>query len=162
MATHRTLREGIIAGVIGATAVAAWFFVVDLVEGRPFYTPATLGSAVMSFFGPDRGETMFQHVALYTLIHYLAFIVTGIVVSAIVNASEREPSVLVGLFILFVAFEGGFYLFMLFLSGYASIGNIAWYQIGAANLLAAALMGTYLLRRHPETVGKLAESLRGM
>ena len=40
---HTILRDGIVAGVLGATAVAAWFFLVDLILGRPFYTPIGLG-----------------------------------------------------------------------------------------------------------------------
>src|SRR5829696_8819304 len=36
---HNVAREGIIAGVIGATSVALWFFVVDAVAGHPLATP---------------------------------------------------------------------------------------------------------------------------
>ena len=32
--THSIVREGVIAGFLGATAVAVWFFVVDLIGGR--------------------------------------------------------------------------------------------------------------------------------
>jgi hypothetical protein len=46
MRVGRVLREGFWAGCIGAGAVAAWFFVIDLINGRPFFTPAMLGSAV--------------------------------------------------------------------------------------------------------------------
>ena len=46
MQLNRILREGFIAGCIGAAAVAVWFLVVDTVNGRPFFTPAMLGSAV--------------------------------------------------------------------------------------------------------------------
>ena len=42
----RTLSEGFIAGVIGAGGVALWFLIIDTVSGRPFYTPALLGSAL--------------------------------------------------------------------------------------------------------------------
>ena len=43
------LREGIIAGLIGAAVVAVWFFVYDIARGHPFRTPTLLGSFV--FFG---------------------------------------------------------------------------------------------------------------
>ena len=32
--THSIIREGLIAGFLGATAVAVWFFIVDLIGGR--------------------------------------------------------------------------------------------------------------------------------
>ena len=43
------LREGIVAGLIGAAVVALWFFVYDIARGEPFRTPSLLGSFV--FFG---------------------------------------------------------------------------------------------------------------
>ena len=46
MQLNRILREGLIAGLVGAGAVALWFFVIDLLSGRPFFTPAMLGGAV--------------------------------------------------------------------------------------------------------------------
>src|SRR5207237_708962 len=45
MQVSRILREGFIAGLIGAGAVALWFLIVDVIAGRPFFTPAMLGSA---------------------------------------------------------------------------------------------------------------------
>ena len=44
MQLSRILREGFIAGLIGAGAVALWFLIVDMIAGRPFFTPAMLGS----------------------------------------------------------------------------------------------------------------------
>ena len=40
MASHsRYLREGVIAGLIGAALVAVWFLIYDAASGRPFRTP---------------------------------------------------------------------------------------------------------------------------
>ena len=41
----RYLREGIIAGLIGAAVVAVWFLIYDAARGRPLRTPALLGAA---------------------------------------------------------------------------------------------------------------------
>jgi len=35
--THSIVREGAIAGFLGATAVAIWFFIVDLIAGRALF-----------------------------------------------------------------------------------------------------------------------------
>src|SRR6266705_427846 len=45
---HNFLREGVITGCIGATAIALWFLIVDTIAGHPFYTPIFLGMCVVS------------------------------------------------------------------------------------------------------------------
>jgi putative oxidoreductase len=149
-APHPVFREGVIAGVLGATAIAAWFFVVDLVAGQALFTPTTLGRAVFSVLGavPD-AESPIIHVLAYTLFHYAAFITLGIVAAAMVRLAGDEPSVLLGFAILFVAFEVGFYAFVAVLSQVSPLGNLAWWQVMVGNLIAAAAMGIYLLRKHP-------------
>ncbi len=159
MVEHRTLREGITAGLIGATVVAVWFFVVDLIAGRALYTPSVLGEALMNVLGPNRGEGATQHVLLYTFFHYAAFLIVGIIAAAIIRASDTEPSVLAGFLILFVAFEIGYYGLTLMLSK-SVLGSIAWYQIGVANLLAAVFMGRYLMLAHPGVVTRLDDALK--
>ena len=37
---HDLLREGIFTGVLGAVAVAGWFLVIDVMQGRLFATPS--------------------------------------------------------------------------------------------------------------------------
>jgi hypothetical protein len=41
------VREGVVAGIIRAAAVAIWFLVYDTAMGRPLYTPALLGAAIL-------------------------------------------------------------------------------------------------------------------
>ena len=156
MERSSVVRDGIVAGIIGATVVALWFLVVDVVAGRPFYTPELLGRGVLGVFGRERagvttsgGDSVLMVVALYTAIHYLAFILVGILAAAIVRAGEREPGLLAGALILFVAIEIGFYGLSALLAESPLLGALAWYQIGLANLLAAIAMGTYLWRRNP-------------
>src|SRR5437899_1280299 len=89
MQLTRILREGFIAGLIGAGAVALWFLVVDIIAGRPFFTPAMLGSAV--FFGetdPSKAVIAFSRVVPYTMIHVCAVIIVGTVAAAL--AAEVE------------------------------------------------------------------------
>jgi putative oxidoreductase len=149
-APHPVFREGVLAGIIGATAIAAWFFIVDLVAGQALFTPSTLGRAVFSVLGavPD-AESPIIHVLAYTLFHYAAFITVGIVAAAMVRLAGDEPSVLMGFVILFVAFEVGFYAFVAVLSQVTPLGGLAWWQVMVGNVIAAAAMGFYLLRRHP-------------
>jgi len=39
--------HGLTTGLVGAAAVALWFFLLDLASARPFNTPAALGSAIL-------------------------------------------------------------------------------------------------------------------
>lgn len=152
-------REGMVAGLLGAAGVAAWFFVVDLAAGAVLATPDLLGRALLGVLGRPDGFSMLGNVVAYSLFHVAAFMVAGCVVSWIVAASARTPGVLVGLALFFVVFEVGFYGLTLFLSRFSGLGGLAWYQIGAANLLAAGLMGWYLWREHPEVAARMESAL---
>jgi hypothetical protein len=157
--THGIVREGLVAGFLGATAVAVWFFVVDLIGGRMLFTPNTLGRALLSVFGQSP-EPEVVNIIAYTIFHYAAFTLVGIVAVMLIHAGERMPSVLAGSMILFVAMELGFYGFVAMLQE-TVLGNFAWYQILAGNLLAAMLMGTYLWRSHPALRAGLVSALDG-
>jgi putative oxidoreductase len=143
-------REGAIAGVIGATVIAVWFFFVDLVVGQILFTPATLGRGMLSIFGPvPAAQGTAVLVLAYTVFHYAAFIVLGMVAAMIVSVANREPSILMGFVVLFAAIEVGFYAFVGLLQQATPLGSLAWYNVMIGNLLAAAAMGVYLLRAHP-------------
>ena len=84
------LREGTIAGLLGAAAVAIWFLIFDTLRGKPFLTPAILGSAV--FYGvkdPTGLDPTLGPVLGYTVLHGLAFIAFGIVAASLMAVSER-------------------------------------------------------------------------
>jgi hypothetical protein len=142
------LREGIIAGVIGAVVVALWFFVFDLARGRPLLTPALLGSVV--FHGvttPIGVEPTFATVMGYTVIHVLAFVAFGIVAAAVIAASEQESALLVAVVILFTCFET-FFLGVVSVLGQSMMGALVWWAILIGNFLAAVAMLWYFLLRH--------------
>jgi putative oxidoreductase len=144
------IREGTIAGLIGAAVIAVWFFFVDLIAGHALFTPATLGRGMVSILGPvPAGQSTVLLVISYTIFHIAAFVVLGLVAAMIVNLANREPSVLLGFVVLFAAIEVGFYAFVGLLQQATPLGSLAWYNVMIGNLLAAAAMGMYLLRAHP-------------
>ena len=159
LAERQVLREGLVAGLIGAAAVAAWFFLVDLVEGRALYTPAALGSALfMGASGPDEVQTGAAVIFGYTIVHVGAFLITGVVAAALIAEAEKDPPVLLGLALLFVTFE------VLMLGVIAIVASwlletIDWWTILVANLIAAGAMGLYLWRRHPRLQTELGKPL---
>ena len=160
-ASHNAFREGVVAGIIAATGVAAWFLVVDVVSGHgAFYTPQLLGAALFSVFGNTAADSPVLHVAVYTVFHYAAFIACGLIASRVVHRAEQEPSVLITFTLLFIIFELGFYGLAATMAE-TRLHALAWYQIAAGNVLAALLMGTYLYRAHPALRQEFAHAMEG-
>ncbi len=148
---HPLLREGIVSGLIGALVIAVWFGIIDVVAGRPFFTPATLGQGLLSFFGaisPDQGRMTF--VLAYTIFHFAAFMFVGLVASFIVALARHEPSILIGFAILFAIMEVGIYGLVSLLDAATPLGRHAWLPIMLGNVLAAFAMGFYFWKKHSE------------
>ena len=155
------VREGAVAGVLGATAVAAFFFVIDLLRGNPFLVPAGLGHAVLHVIGITGVEGRFALIAAYTVFHYAAFVFTGILAALALRRAERHPSVLVGALLLLVVFEIAFFAFSSVIARVSSLGTPGFALVSIGNLIAAGIMGFYLWRAHPEAARNLNASLRG-
>jgi hypothetical protein len=158
---HSAIREGVIAGILGASVVAVWFLGVDVIAGHPMRTPELLGRALVSVLGPLGREGAVTYIAVYTVFHYIAFALIGTLAALAIHWSEREPSVLAGFAILFVVVEIGFYGLVGFLSEPGVLGGIAWYQVLIGNVLSAAVMGVYLWRAHPRLGRDFDRALSG-
>ena len=159
---HISVREGDYAGIIGATAIAVWFAIIDILAGQPFHTPDVLGAGLVSVLGkpPMMPDTTATHVISYTNFHYVAFALVGILVAVIVHQSARTPAILAGFLVAFVAFElGAIGITTLFTE--SKLGGMAWYQIFLANLVAAALMFWFIGKRHPQLRGDIDRALGG-
>lgn len=159
---HNSIREGVYAGFIGATIVAVWFGVIDLMAGLPFHTPDLLGAGLLSVLGksPMMPDTVAFHVFSYTVLHYVAFSIVGIIMVKIVHQSAQTPAILAGFLIAFVAFELGA-LGLTALLTESSLGGMAWYQVFIANLLAAGGMFWFMWKRHPGLGHDIEEALTG-
>jgi hypothetical protein len=155
------IREGVTAGMLGALGVAAWFLIVDLIAGQPLYTPAMLGQVLLGVLGHGIGHGALFNAAAYSCLHFAAFAIVGLTVSALVDATERAPATAAGLLVFFVVFETGFYGVATLMRQSELLGRLAWYQIGAANLVASALMGWYLWQRHPRLGLTMEQALDG-
>lgn len=157
MNVGRLLREGFIAGVIGAAAVAVWFFLVDLVAGTAFYTPSILGQAV--FWGlrdPATADVTFPSVIAYTAVHVLAFGVVGVAAAALTFMVDRWPTTAFLVIVFFAIFEVGFYILVM-LAARPLLGALAWTNVAIGNLIAAVGMGYYLWKAHPHIAKALQE-----
>ena len=143
------LSEGLVAGLIGAAAVAGWYLVLDLFYGRLLFTPAALGSAF--FLGADDPASVQVGVGTvlgYTVLHLALFAVAGIIFAALVRQADAHPGWIVGLVVLFVTFET-MAIGLIFLLAAWLVEVLQWWTITVANLIAAGAMGAYLWKRHP-------------
>lgn len=158
---HSIAREGIIAGILGATAVALWFLGVDSIYATPLATPAALGRGLLRLFGPPGREGVMTFVLVYTVFHYAAFILSGLLVSVVVHWAQSSPTVLAGAMILFVIFEIGFYGISSALESSPFLGALGWGAVAVGNLIAAIVMGIYMWRTHPGLKHDLNWALSG-
>lgn len=152
------VKEGLITGLIGGLAVAAWFFILDLFLGRLLYTPATLGSAL--FHGvstPAQIEVTALTVLGYTVVHFAVFAVMGIIFAALVSRAEASPPLLLGLVLLFVTFMTLVLGLVAILAAWL-LDVLAWWSIGVGNFVAAAAMAFYLWRVHPRLRAEVARA----
>ncbi len=159
---HNSIREGVYAGFIGATIIVIWFGVIDLMAGLPLHTPDLLGTGLLSVLGksPMMPDTVAFHVFAFTVFHYVAFSIVGIIIVKIVHQSAQTPAILAGFLIAFVAFEIGAIGLTALLTE-SSLGGMAWYQVFIANLLAAAGMFWFMWKRHPGLGHNIEEALTG-
>jgi len=144
--------DGVFAGLIGASAVALWFLVVDAALREPLFTPSLVASALL------RGTpaTADHHVdlamvAAFTALHSMTFIVFGVVASWVVDQFEHTPDLPLISIGLFLALEAGFVTATkLVVPDVAEV--IGHGFIVAGNVFAAVGMGLYLRdwQRHPE------------
>lgn len=152
------VSEGLAAGLIGAVAIAAWFAILDFSRGEPLQTPEMLGNAVASVFLSDQPSRA-AAILGYTLFHFAAFSVVGILFSWAVNSAERAPWVLIGPLMLFVAFEIWWIGITQMLS--RGFGELSWLQVFVANLIGAAAMGAYMWKQHPNLSKRVDRLLAG-
>lgn len=153
MLSRNPLREGVIAGALGATAIAGWTFAIDAFTDRIGVTGALIGAWIYEALGAGFGGRGFgAHIATWLVALYLGVIVIGILASWLYNGSERKPSLAFGLVMMVIVLE----LILLNLTGLASqnpiFGGVAWVYGLIGNVLAAFVMGRFLWRQHhPET-----------
>lgn len=144
----RVAREGLVAGALGAAAVAVWFLLYDTAAGAPLRTPALLGAAVLEGLRDPAALTISLPLILkYTLVHGAAFVVFGWLAAGLLALGDREPRLLSAFVMLFVCFEVFSFAMIAVLAQWL-LEALAWWTILAANLLAALAMLGYLLRKH--------------
>jgi len=141
-------REGIITGLLGAALVALFYLVVDLVRGRALMTPSILGQAFILHTTVTPESPDMTAVALYSIFHVAAFVAFGLLLAALVRASETSSLARYAVVQVMVAFVVFFYG-VLWVGSEVVRGMFSFIGVLAANGLAGAGMVTWLWRHHP-------------
>lgn len=139
-------KRGVVAGLLGAAAVAVWFFALDAALGSPFQTPAALGSSLL--FGKTTLEMSARTVIGYCAFHFVAFTLVGLLFVWITEKLERRPSFLLFALLFLILGEA---LALANFTTYAqwNLGSLGIWSVTVANLIAIAVMGWYILATHP-------------
>ena len=145
------VSQGIEAGLLGASLVALFFLAIDVLAGRPVWTPHALGAALFRGELPAPGSPLEPVLVLaYTVLHGTVFIGFGVPAAfwMLTRAGSARGPLRAGLLavLLFAGFEAVFLslgeLFVPGLTGMLGAGRVA-----LANALAAAAMAAFLASR---------------
>lgn len=151
---RRTMRDGVIVGLIAYASVAVFYSAFDLLATRgTLYTVDLLGKA--TFRGlRDPGVLQFPSqpdmtaIFWYNGLHLLIALVIGLIVTRLVEQAERHPSQ--AYLVLFTIVAG----FIVTILGVGLLTTpmrpvLPWWSIVVANALATLLAGAYLLQKRP-------------
>ncbi len=147
--THSTVREGVLVGLVGAAAAAAWYLVTDLISGVPLRTPNTLGQVFLRGDSLPRPEAIqLGAVAGYTLIHLVSFVAVGVVLTWLVHLVIRQRSLRMGLWLGLVLGFTWLLLHTYLLTPTTGYRLPWWSTVGGAAIGSLGL-AYFLWRRHP-------------
>src|SRR5262245_44253217 len=144
----RHLRHGLVAGLIGAAIIAAWFLVYDAARGRPLRTPALLGAAAFQGVAdPSAVPTATGLVVQYTVLHGVVFALVGVLIAYLIVSAQSVPSGRLMLVIGLLCFEV-FFLAVVVLLARPVLTEVHWWMILVANALATLGMLIYFFVGH--------------
>jgi hypothetical protein len=150
---HKLVARGLVTGLIGAGAVAAWFLVLDAARGQPFFTPAALGAALLLGATSQADvQVTLPIVAAYTVLHVAAFVAIGIAVEWVAERVERAPAVLRAGVLTFVLLEALFIGVVGALSQWV-LGALGYWAVAIGNVLALGSMAAWIFATHPRLRG---------
>lgn len=143
---YPVLYDGVLTGVVGATAVAFWIFLVDLLSARPFYTPAALGSAVLlGASSPAEVRIGIGILVAYSFLHFATFIAVGIGFAVLARGAARATRFWARAAAGLVALEALFLGTLVIVGGWI-IQGVGWFAILIANALAIVSMALWTWR----------------
>jgi len=146
---HSTVREGLVTGLLGAIVVAVWYFLVDSAAGQPFHTPNVLGKIIFrADLTPGVRQVAPGVVVGFTVLHLVFWGLVGSLLTLLTHSAVRNLTLRMGVWIgLVVAFC--FTAGITYMLAVATGERLPLWTVLGGSFLGVAVMGWYLLRRHP-------------
>ena len=155
------IREGLIVGIIGSVAAAAFYGIFDLLAARgAFFTVNMLGKFV---FDGVRDPAVLQLpmqpawgvIAMYSVLHIVVSLVVGIIVVGLIVQSRHRPS---QIRLIMVAIVAGFVVTIAAVGMFTSAARavLPWWSVVLANSIAVIAAAMYIREKHPEAWNRLS------
>ena len=149
MISRHPLREGLVAGVLGASSIVAWTLAVDALTDRTGVTAALLGAWIYDAMGGSFGGRGFAvHVVTWIVAVFVVVIAISVVTSYLYNKAEQKPSFILGLIAVVAVLELGLISATAMASQTPLFGSWAWLHGLIGNAIGAFVIGRYLWRHH--------------
>lgn len=157
---NRTVRDGVVVGLIAYVAVAVFYAAFDVLAARgTLHTVDLLGKAVFRGlrdpavlqlpFQPD-----FTAIFLYNALHLALSLAIGLVVASLVDQAEKHPErAYVSLFTIAAGFVVTILAVALLTKPIRPL--LPTWSIVAANSCAVVLAGAYMLWKRPGVLRRL-------
>jgi hypothetical protein len=147
--SHSTVREGLFVGLLGGAAVAAWWFLVDVLAGTPLATPNGLGQVfIEGERPPGPGPIDTSAVVAYAVVHFALFAVLGLALERLVHLVSERWELRMGLWIGIVVAAAGLIFGTYALSRYTGYALPLWATLGGAVVGIGTMLAT-TWSRHP-------------
>ncbi|HJR17693.1 MAG TPA: hypothetical protein VJ808_12625 [Gemmatimonadales bacterium] len=154
---HSNFREGLVVGLVGASLVLVWYLAVDLGRGELFYTANVLGQVfAQGDSTPSVRSITAPAVVQYSLLHFVWFILFGIVLTALTHLAIRNAALRMGVWLALVT-GLALWLGLSYTLYRLTDQRFPWWTFLIGSLLGIGSMGFYLWRRHPALRGSVRE-----
>jgi len=169
----RTIRDGLIAGLLAGFVLAVLFYFYDLGQGAPLRTPAFLWGAIVNRATADPTPGI---VLGYTAIHFVAWGVLGVLAALLIHWAGLPRNLLIGAAYGLFTCSFVFYLGLIRAPDELVLSAPGWPAVFFGNTLAGIVMFTHLhwvstepgvtgvlsfLRAHPVTRQGIVAGLIG-
>lgn len=143
------VQDGLVAGLLGAFAVALSHLVADSLAGSPLHTPSVLGvlladGAEAARNAPPDVESAFR----FTCIHIAVWVALGIGASSLVSLVDTRPRFASVVF----ASLTFFFVSLTYVAGGFSVPGLRPLHLWLGTVVGAAVSAGYLVWRHPKLV----------
>jgi hypothetical protein len=141
--------DAFFGGGIGGSTIALFFLLMDLIEGRPLYTPSMMGAALFDRVAPATVESVrLDMVAFFSILHFVTFALLSVGLSYITRAARAvEGHILVMAAIVFSVLTA-FILVADWLFMPGVVATLGYGQVIVANALTGLAMAAFMKWSH--------------